>query len=94
MTVPKSLIINSPFEAPRFHWQDERGQLQLVHGRRAAGYPGITSVTRSLLEHWTKRSALDAWVQGVNAKGGFGVWCRDVAFEPSEIHDIIQRHAA
>jgi type III restriction enzyme len=90
MTAPKSLIINSPFEAPRFHWQDERGQLKLVKGRRAAGYeifdtrnntrrteplelvnrirervdawrvasyPGITSVTRSLLEHWNDQSA-------------------------------------
>ncbi len=41
-----------------------------------------------------KRSALDAWVKGVNAKGGFGNWCWDVAFEPAQIHDIIQKHAS
>ena len=40
-----------------------------------------------------KRSALDAWVRAVNAKGGFGVWAWDVAFEPAKIHDILQKHA-
>lgn len=40
-----------------------------------------------------KRSALDVWVKGVNAKGGFGVWCWDVAFEPAKIQDIIAGHA-
>ncbi len=40
-----------------------------------------------------KRSALDVWVKGVNAKGGFGVWCWDVSFEPAKVHDIIATHA-
>ncbi len=40
-----------------------------------------------------KRSALAAWVEGVNQKGGFGVWCCDVAFEPNQIHDILELHA-
>jgi superfamily II DNA or RNA helicase len=40
-----------------------------------------------------KRSMLDAWVQGVNQKGGFGQWCWDVAFEPAKIHDILSLHA-
>jgi len=40
-----------------------------------------------------KRAALSAWVEGVNQKGGFGVWCCDVAFEPAEIVDILERHA-
>ncbi len=90
MTAPKSLIINSPFEVPRFHWQDERGQLKLAEGRRPAGYeifdtrnntrrteplelvnrirervdawraadyPGVTTVTRSLLDHWNDQTA-------------------------------------
>jgi type III restriction enzyme len=90
VSAPSSLIINSPFEAPRFHWQDERGQLKLVQGRRPAGYeifdtrnntrrtaplelvnrirervdawraasyPGVTTITRSLLEHWHDQSA-------------------------------------
>lgn len=89
MTAPKSLIVNSPYEVPAFHWQGE-GDLRLATGRRPAGfeifdtrsntrrteplelvnrirervdawraaaYPGITSVTRSLLEHWHDRSA-------------------------------------
>lgn len=41
-----------------------------------------------------KRSALDAWVKGVNAKGGFGTWCCDVAFEPAQMQDIIMWHAS
>jgi type III restriction enzyme len=41
-----------------------------------------------------KRAALDAWVEAVNTKGGFGVWCRDVAFEPAQVHDIIEKHGS
>jgi type III restriction enzyme len=41
-----------------------------------------------------KRSTLDAWVKGVNAKGGFGEWCWDVAFEPAVILDLVARHAS
>lgn len=40
-----------------------------------------------------KRAALDAWVQAVNARGGFGVWCWDVAFKPARMQDILSRHA-
>lgn len=90
MTAVQSLIINSPYECPTLHWQDDRGTLKLAQGRRSAGYeifdtrtntrrfealemvnrirdrvdawraaecPGITSVTRSLLEHWHDREA-------------------------------------
>ncbi|MCF8199721.1 MAG: DEAD/DEAH box helicase family protein [Sulfuritalea sp.] len=39
-----------------------------------------------------KRAALAVWVQAVNAKGGFGLWCWDVAFEPAQIQDILARH--
>jgi type III restriction enzyme len=39
-----------------------------------------------------KRAALDNWVQGVNAKGGFGAWCWDVAFQPAQIQDLVQKH--
>ena len=41
-----------------------------------------------------KRDALAMWVKAVNAKGGFGAWCWDVAFKPAEIHDILARHAS
>ena len=90
MTAPKSLIINSPFELPRWHWHDDRGTLKLSDGRRPAGYeifdtrnntrrteslalverirervdawrtaqyPGVTTITRNLLEHWNDGSA-------------------------------------
>jgi type III restriction enzyme len=40
-----------------------------------------------------KRAALDMWVKGVNAKGGFGAWCWDVAYQPAQIQDIINKHA-
>src|SRR5690606_10439896 len=86
MSKPQSLIINSPFEAPTYHWKRARdSKLELIGGRRpagyeifdtrnntlrsvelalvnrvrervdawrTAGYPGVTSVTRQLLEHW------------------------------------------
>ena len=39
-----------------------------------------------------KRAALEAWVMGVNQKGGFGLWSWDVAFEPAHIQDIINKH--
>lgn len=44
-------------------------------------------------QNQAKRQALDAWVKGVNAKGGFGLWCWDVAFEMAKIQDILNRHA-
>lgn len=40
-----------------------------------------------------KRSTLDAWVKGVNAKGGFGVWFWDVAFKEAQIQDVIEKQA-
>src|SRR5690606_33175048 len=36
-----------------------------------------------------KRSALAAWVEGVNQKGGFGVWSRAVTFPPSQIQGLL-----
>ncbi len=39
-----------------------------------------------------KRDALKQWVEAVNAKGGFGTWCWDVAFKPAEVQDIVHRH--
>lgn len=40
-----------------------------------------------------KRAALAAWVQGVNEKGGFGVWAHAVAFVPSGIEGIVSAAA-
>ncbi len=39
-----------------------------------------------------KRAALDLWVKAINEKGGFGVWAWDVALEPAQVHDIVERH--
>ena len=39
-----------------------------------------------------KRAALDAWVAAVNAKGGFGIWCTDVAYAVAQLNDVLQRH--
>ncbi len=39
-----------------------------------------------------KRSALSQWVRAINDHGGFGVWCHEVAFQPSQVHDVIERH--
>jgi type III restriction enzyme len=40
-----------------------------------------------------KRAALNSWVQGVNAKGGFGTCCWDVAFVPAQLQDILVKHS-
>jgi hypothetical protein len=42
MKTPGNVIINSPFEAPRRHWQPLRdGTLTLAEGRRPASYDDI-----------------------------------------------------
>jgi type III restriction enzyme len=41
-------------------------------------------------QNQAKRAALDLWVKGVNAKGGFGNWCWGVAFEPAKVYDIVE----
>ena len=41
-----------------------------------------------------KRDALDLWVRGVNARGGFGVWSWDVVKgEPARVDDVLTHHA-
>lgn len=39
-----------------------------------------------------KRDALNEWVKAINAACGFGHWTCDVAFNPSEVQDIITKH--
>lgn len=41
-----------------------------------------------------KRASLAAWTDAVNAKGGFGAWCWDVAFQPAQMADILVRHGS
>jgi type III restriction enzyme len=45
-------------------------------------------------QNQAKREALAEWVQAINAAGGFGHWAWDVAFQPSEVRDILTKHAA
>jgi len=37
-----------------------------------------------------KRQVVYAWVAAVNQKGGFGVWCWDVAFEMGKIRIAVK----
>jgi hypothetical protein len=41
-----------------------------------------------------KRDALDVWVRAVKERGGFGVWCWDVAFAPAQLQDILAKNVA
>lgn len=83
MTPPTSLIINFPYEVPCQHWQQARdGALTLTPERRPAGYEIFGA------RHNTRRTET-----GVNAKGGFGVWCWDVAFVPAQLQDILAKHS-
>jgi len=42
-------------------------------------------------QNQAKRHALNEWVQAINAAGGFGQWAWDVAFNPDEVQDILDR---
>ena len=44
-------------------------------------------------EQQTKREFLSEWARAVNGHGGFGTWASDVSRYPSDIHEILQRHA-
>ncbi len=67
MTLPASLIINSPFERPTHHWRragDSR--LELLEGRRPAGYEVFdtrnnTVRTVALAQVNRIRERVDAW---------------------------------
>jgi type III restriction enzyme len=45
-------------------------------------------------EQQTKREFLGEWARAVNSHGGFGTWAADVSRNPTDIHEILQRHAA
>jgi type III restriction enzyme len=45
-------------------------------------------------EQQTKREFLAEWVRAVNGHGGFGTWAADVSRNPTDIHDILARHAS
>lgn len=41
----------------------------------------------------TKREFLAEWVEAVNDHGGFGHWSADVSYSPSDLYDVLARHA-
>ena len=41
-----------------------------------------------------KKLAMDTWVEGVNAKGGFGVWCHEVVDDMALVQDSLARHSS
>jgi len=43
-------------------------------------------------EQRTKREFLDEWVRAVNGHGGFSLWGADVSSNPTDIHEILQKH--
>jgi type III restriction enzyme len=45
-------------------------------------------------EDKTKREFLAEWVKAVNMHAGFGNWAADVSFNPKDVGEILERHAA
>ena len=43
-------------------------------------------------EQQTKREFLGEWARAVKGHGGFGTWAADVSRNPTDIHEILQRH--
>ena len=41
-----------------------------------------------------KRRYLEDWIDVVNKDGNYGSWSWDVAFHPSEVRTIIEKHAS
>lgn len=44
-------------------------------------------------EQQTKREFLSEWVRAVNGQGGFGTWASEASRNPTDIHEILARHA-
>jgi len=42
----------------------------------------------------TKREFLGEWIDAVNEHGGFGRWASAVSFAPSDVADVLARHAS
>ena len=45
-------------------------------------------------EQQTKREFLGEWTRAVTGHGGFGTWVADVSRNPTDIHEILQRHCS
>jgi hypothetical protein len=84
---------------PKARAADACGEAQVLnyrHANRRRNNPAVGLVNEASNSPMdsAKRDALALWVKAVNAKGGFGAWCWDVAFKPAEIHDILVRHGS
>ena len=45
-------------------------------------------------QSYSKRRALEQWIEAVNQHGGFGRWSADVSYNPGDIKDILAKHGA
>ena len=43
-------------------------------------------------QNQTKRKFLGEWCKAVNQHGGFGVWEKDVSFDPSDLKGLLSKH--
>ncbi len=85
MTQPKSLIINSPYDT----WLQARDDDAIEAG--LVKTPRVVIRDDALPDAKTYRSKL-YHIRAVNERGGFGVWCWDVAFVPAQMQDILAKH--
>jgi len=62
--------------------------------RKNQRMPGNKMLFATILmrEQQTKREFLGEWVRAVNSHSGFGTWAADVSRNPTDIHEILQRH--
>ncbi|CEK13013.1 hypothetical protein CWRG_00315 [Chthonomonas calidirosea] len=65
---------------PDFLVRLKRGKMLILETKRQN-----TEQDRGKLQY------LDEWVRAINAHGGFGCWCYDVAKNPGEIRDILEQ---
>ena len=45
-------------------------------------------------QSYSKRRALEQWIEAVNQHGGFGRWSADVSYSPGDIKNILAKHGA
>ncbi len=75
-----------------------------VKAWREKGYPGVTPLTRQLLNHWNnpererklffcqREAAARRWVRAVNHHGEFGQWVFVVCKDPHALRNILRAH--
>ena len=64
--------------------------IRLAHGVRLV----LETKGRDTPKDRTKREFLAEWVSAVNEHGGFGRWASDVSLSPSDLADVLAKHAS